>query len=98
MDIIALGDGPFVSAFRLSGVKGIVVDDPDRAVDKIKQLAGRGGVALILISDKISKPIRHRVNIIKSERAVPLIYEVPAPGSNFEKIQYRDMLKQILGV
>jgi V/A-type H+-transporting ATPase subunit F len=98
MEIVALGDGAFVSAFRLSGVKGIVVDDPDQTVNRLDQLVGRGDVGLILISDKISKPIRNRVNLIKSERAIPLIYEVPAPGSNFEKIAYREMLKQILGV
>jgi len=35
---------------------------------------------------------------VRAKRAVPLIYEVPGPGSKLEKVEYRAMLRAILGV
>ncbi len=50
------------------------------------------------MSDDVAKDIRGKLNTIRAKRPVPLIFEVPAPGSKGEKVEYRDMLKQILGV
>jgi V/A-type H+-transporting ATPase subunit F len=51
-----------------------------------------------MISDEVAKPISGQLTTLRSRKAVPLIYEVPGPGSKKEKVEYRAMLRAILGV
>jgi V/A-type H+-transporting ATPase subunit F len=51
-----------------------------------------------MLSDDVTKEIRTEIALIRSKRAVPLIYEVPAPGSKKATVEYRTLLRQILGV
>ena len=98
MDIVAVGTTGFVSGFRLAGIQGIKVENKENALEEISNLMYKKNIGLILISDDISKDIRTNLNKMRSKTPVPIIYEVPSPGSKREKFEYRDMLKQILGV
>jgi V/A-type H+-transporting ATPase subunit F len=46
----------------------------------------------------MAKEIRFQLTDIRSKKPIPLIFELPAPGSTKESIDYRALLKQILGV
>ncbi|MEM1995288.1 MAG: V-type ATP synthase subunit F [Nitrososphaerales archaeon] len=98
MKIVALGSKVFVTGLRLAGIEGLKVDSSAEALETLSKLIKDKEVGLILLSDDISKSIRSKLNEIRSKYSTPLIYEVPAPGSKKEKFEYRDMLKQILGV
>ena len=98
MKVVALGGKAFVTGFVLSGVTGSYVDTPGAALDRISKLLKDPDVGLIMVSDDIAKPIREELTTLRSKRAVPLIYEVPGPGSKQEKVEYRAMLRTILGV
>jgi len=94
---VAIGSRVFVTGLRLAGIEGLIVDS-SKALDTVNKLIKDKEVGLVLLSDDISKSIRSKLNEIRSKHPTPLIYEVPAPGSKKEKFEYRDMLKQILGV
>lgn len=94
---MAIGSRVFVTGLRLAGIEGLIVDS-SKALDTVNKLIKDKEVGLVLLSDDISKSIRSKLNEIRSKHPTPLIYEVPAPGSKKEKFEYRDMLKQILGV
>lgn len=98
MQIVAVGNRSFVTGFQLAGVKGIEVQDSEQALRTVNHLIAETDTGLIILSSGTAKPIRSQLTAIRSKKAVPLIYEVPSPGSKQEKIEYRDMLKQILGV
>ncbi|MFN3622344.1 MAG: V-type ATP synthase subunit F [Nitrososphaerales archaeon] len=98
MKIVALGSKVFVTGLRLAGIEGLKVDSSAEALETLNKLLKDKEVGLILLSDDLSKSIRNKLNEIRSKQSTPLIYEVPAPGSKKEKFEYRDMLKQILGV
>jgi V/A-type H+-transporting ATPase subunit F len=98
MKVVAVGGKAFVTGFVLSGVSGEYVDSSESALEKIQKLVGDPEVGLIMVSDEIARPIRDELVAVKSKRAVPLIYEVPGPGSKLEKVDYRAMLRAILGV
>ncbi len=98
MKIIALGSRVFITGIRLVGIEGLKVDSSKEALETINKLIKDKEVGLILLSDDLSKNIRNKLNEIRSKHPIPLIYEVPAPASKKEKFEYRDMLKQILGV
>jgi V/A-type H+-transporting ATPase subunit F len=56
------------------------------------------GIGLVLLSDDIGKDIRFQLTNLRAKRPIPLIFELPSPGSKKEKVDYRALLKQILGV
>jgi V/A-type H+-transporting ATPase subunit F len=98
MKVAAVGGKAFVTGFVLSGVSGHYVDSSAAALQRVETLVKDPDVGLIMVSDDMAKPIRDELLAVKSKRAVPLIYEVPGPGSKLEKVEYRAMLKAILGV
>jgi vacuolar-type H+-ATPase subunit F/Vma7 len=98
LKVVAVGGKAFVTGFVLSGVTGEYVSSPEEALERIRRLVIDDSVGLIMISDEVSKPIREDLTAIRAKRPVPLIYEVAGPGSKQEKVEYRAMLRSILGV
>jgi V/A-type H+-transporting ATPase subunit F len=98
MHIIAIGSRVFVTSFQLAGVKGIKVDSSSEALTEINKMDENSGVGLVLLSDDIGKEIRNQLTSLRAKRPIPLIFELPSPGSKKEKVDYRALLKQILGV
>ena len=98
MKVIAVGGKAFVTGFVLAGVSGEYVSSPEEALGKIEKLVRDPQVGLIMVSDEVGKPLGPQLTTIRSQRATPLIYEVPGPGSKKEKVEYRAMLRSILGV
>jgi V/A-type H+-transporting ATPase subunit F len=98
LKVVAVGGKAFVTGFVLSGVTGEYVSNSSAALQKIGVLAKDPTVGLIMVSDEVAKPIAGDLTAIRSKKAIPLIYEVPGPGSKKEKVEYRAMLRAILGV
>lgn len=98
MKVVAVGGKAFVTGFVLSGVSGEYVSDPSAALDKVQALAKEPSVGLIMVSDEVAKPITDQLTALRSKKAIPLIYEVPGPGSKKQRVEYRAMLRAILGV
>jgi len=96
--VVAVGGKAFVTGFVLSGVSGEYVSSPAAALEKIESLSRDSTVGLIMVSDEVAKPISDQLTVLRSKKAIPLIYEVPGPGSKKEKVEYRAMLRAILGV
>ena len=87
-----------MAGFELAGMDGVRVENSEQALSQIAENLNKSDVALILVSDDVSGPIHDKLTEIRTERPMPLIYEIPAPGSKKEKVEYRAMLKSILGV
>ena len=98
MRVVAIGSRVFVTSFQFAGVQGIKVDSPTQALSEINKIGGTSDVGLILLSDDIGKQIRYNLTEIRAKKPIPLIFELPSPGSTKEKVDYRSLLKQILGV
>ncbi|MFL6435392.1 MAG: V-type ATP synthase subunit F [Nitrososphaeraceae archaeon] len=97
--VVAIGNRVFITSFKLAGVQGIKADAPEEALSEINRIGGDGSdVGLILLSDDIGKKIRYNLTDIRAKRPIPLIFELPSPGSSKENVDYRALLKQILGV
>jgi len=98
LKVVAVGGKAFVTGFVLSGVSGEYVTSPAEALSKIEKLVRDPQVGLVMVSDEVAKPLGAQLNSMRAQRATPLIYEVPGPGSKKEKVEYRAMLRSILGV
>jgi V/A-type H+-transporting ATPase subunit F len=98
MRLVAIGSRVFVSSLRLAGVQGIIADSPEQALSQINSIGASDDVGLLLLSNDIGKEIRYQLTEIRAKRPIPLIFELPSPGSKKEDIDYRSLLKQILGM
>jgi V/A-type H+-transporting ATPase subunit F len=98
MRLVAIGSRVFVTSLRLAGVQGIIADSPEQALSQINSIRASDDVGLLLLSDDIGKEIRYQLTEIRAKRPIPLIFELPSPGSKKEDINYRSLLKQILGM
>ncbi|MGI0028889.1 MAG: V-type ATP synthase subunit F [Nitrososphaera sp.] len=98
MQIVAIGSRVFVTSFQLAGVKGVKVESSQDALTEINKMNEGSGIGLVLLSEDIGKEIRYQLTNLRAKRPIPLIFELPSPGSKKEKVDYRALLKQILGV
>ncbi len=97
MKIFTVGSQSFVTSFRLAGVPGVVADTSDRALEEIRRLSDDSEVGLVLVSDDMSEPITDKLTALRAEKST-LVFALPAAGSKKVDIDYRLMLKKILGV
>lgn len=98
MKVLAIGNRIFITSFQMAGIEGMDVQTPKEALSRINQIHSKDEVGLILLSDDMGKEIRLDLAKIRSVKPIPLIFELPSPGSKKEKVDYRALLKQILGV
>jgi V/A-type H+/Na+-transporting ATPase subunit F len=95
--IVTVGSRVFVTSSQLAGIQGIIAETPNAALDEIKKLTEDSDVGLILVSDDISNPINDQLTELRAEKST-LVFSLPAPGSEKVEVDYRVMLKKILGV
>ncbi|MCH7561636.1 MAG: V-type ATP synthase subunit F [Thaumarchaeota archaeon] len=97
MEIFTVGSKSFVTSFQLAGVPGIISETPQKALDEIKRLTDDSDVGLILVSDDITKSIDDELTALRAEKDT-LVFSLPSIGSEKTEVDYRAMLKKILGV
>jgi len=95
--IVTVGSKVFVTSSQLAGIQGIIAETPDKALDEIKKLTEDSDVGLVLVSDDISDPINDELTALRTKKST-LVFSLPAPGSEKAEVDYRVMLKKILGV
>lgn len=97
MKLFTVGNKSFVTSFQLAGVPGVITETPDKAFDEIKKLTDDSDVGLILVSDDISESINDKLTALRAEKDT-LVFALPSVGSEKVEVDYRIMLKKILGV
>ena len=97
MKIYTVGSKSFVTSFQLAGVPGKISEDPQNAFEEIKKLTDDSDVGLILVSDDITGEIEDELTALRAEKST-LVFALPATGSEKSEVDYRVMLKKILGV
>ncbi len=81
----------------MAGVPGVISESPQKALDEIKRLTDDSDVGLVLVSDDISESINDELTALRAEKDT-LVFSLPSIGSKKTEINYRVMLKKILGV
>ena len=97
MKIVTVGSRSFVTSFQLAGVPGIITETPEQALDEIKKLSDDEDVGLVLVSDDVTEPINDQLTALRAEKST-LVFALPSVGSQKTEVDYRVMLKKILGV
>jgi len=97
MKIFTVGSKSFVTSFQLAGIPGVISENSQNALNEIKRLTDDSDVGLVLVSDDITESINDELTVLRSEKST-LVFALPATGSQKTEIDYRVMLKKILGV
>ena len=97
MKVLTVGSKSFVTSFQLAGVPGIITETPDTALGEIRNLTDDPDVALVLVSDDITEKINDELTELRTQKST-LVFALPAAGSAKSDVDYRVMLKKILGV
>ena len=97
MKIFTVGNKSFVTSFQLAGVPGRITEDPRKALDEIRTLTDDPDVGLVLVSDDITGSIGDELTHLRAQRSA-LVFALPAAGGKKVVVDYRAMLKKILGV
>lgn len=95
--IFTIGSKSFVTSFQLAGIPGKISENPQNALQEIKTLTDDSDVGLILVSDDITESINDELTALRAEKST-LVFALPAAGSEKSEVDYRVMLKKILGV
>jgi len=97
MKIFTVGSKSFVTSFQLAGIPGIISKTSDKALAEITKLTDDSDVGLVLVSDDITSSINDELTTLRAEKST-LVFALPAAGSEKTEVNYRVMLKKILGV
>ena len=97
MKIFTVGSKSFVTSFQLAGIPGIISSTPEKALDEIRKLTDDSDVGLVLVSDDITESINDQLTDLRATKST-LVFALPATGSEKTEVDYRVMLKKILGV
>lgn len=97
MKIFTVGSKSFVTSFQLAGVPGIISDTPKKTLEEIKRLTNDSEVGLVLVSDDMTESIGDELTELRTAKST-LVFALPSVGSEKSEIDYRLMLKKILGV
>ena len=95
--IFTVGSKSFVTSFQLAGIPGKISENPQKAFQEIKTLTDDSDVGLVLVSDDITESINDELTALRAEKST-LVFALPAVGSEKTEVDYRVMLKKILGV
>ena len=95
--IITVGSRSFVTSFQLAGVSGVISETAEDAFREIDALTDDKDVGLVLVSDDVSNPISDKLTKLRTVKSA-IVFSLPAVGSSKSTIDYRSMLKKILGV
>lgn len=97
MKIFTVGSKSFVTSFQLAGIPGFISHTPEMALTEIKKLTDDSDVGLILVSDDVTESIGDELTALRAEKST-LVFALPSAGSEKTEVDYRLMLKKILGV
>ncbi len=81
----------------MAGVPGLISETPQKALNEITRLTDDPDVGLILVSDDITESINDELTSLRAQKST-LVFALPAAGSEKTEVDYRVMLKKILGV
>ncbi|MEN6374643.1 MAG: V-type ATP synthase subunit F [Smithella sp.] len=74
--IYIIGDFHTVSAFRLSGVEGIV-SGPDNAAVKLEEIIEKYDACIILMTNDLTGDLQSRIKEINLNKPSPVVIEIP---------------------
>ncbi len=98
--VAIIADPDTVTGFMLGGIKeGYPVENMEEAGNTLDDLI-RKDYSIIITTEKIGDEFREKINNLTSERALPMIIEIPDKTGSIERETdpLRELIKRVIGV
>jgi V/A-type H+-transporting ATPase subunit F len=98
--VAVIADQDTVTGFMLGGIKeGYPVEDMQEASKTLEDLVSKD-YSIIITTEKIGDELRDKINSLTSERALPMIIEIPDKSGSIERETdpLRELIKRVIGV
>ncbi len=98
--IAIIADQDTVTGFMLGGIKeGYPIEDMAEAGKTLEELVKKD-YSIIITTEKIGDEYRDKINSLTSERALPMIIEIPDKTGSIERETdpLRELIKRVIGV
>jgi V/A-type H+/Na+-transporting ATPase subunit F len=99
-NIAVMADEDTVTGFMLGGIKeGYPVKDMEKAGEILEDLVKKD-FSVIITTEKIGDKFRDTINKLTSERALPMIIEIPDKTGSIERESdpMRELIRRVIGV
>lgn len=99
MKFFVIGDEDTVLGFRLAGIEGEVVQNPEEAGEALERAFLSEGLGVIIIPERVAATIRREVERFVYKTTFPLIIEIPDRlGPMEDRGSVRDLIRAAVGV
>jgi V/A-type H+-transporting ATPase subunit F len=98
--IAIIADEDTVTGFKLGGIKeGYAVENAEEASKTLEDLVAKD-YSVIITTEKIGDELRDKIDSLTSERALPMIIEIPDKTGSIERETdpLRELIKRVIGV
>ncbi len=98
--IAIMADQDTVTGFMLGGIKeGYPVNNMEEAGKTLEELV-KEDFSIIITTERIGDEFRDTINKLTSERALPMIIEIPDKTGSIERETdpLRELIKRVIGV
>jgi len=95
-----MADQDTVTGFMLGGIKeGYPITNMEEAGETLERLV-KEDFSIIITTEKIGDEFRDNINKLTSERALPMIIEIPDKAGSIERETdpLRELIKRVIGV
>jgi vacuolar-type H+-ATPase subunit F/Vma7 len=96
--IVAVGPADTVLGLGLLGIEGTVVTTAQEAARAFDAALATPGVALVLLGQAWSGPLRERLERAALDEAGPLVVEIPDPDGASGHAPLTERVERVLGI
>ena len=99
MKFYVIADENTITAFKLVGLEGEVVESPEGAREALAKVFESSETVIIIITERIADSIREKIEDFTFRHAFPLIIEVPDRKGPVEgRVSIREMVNTAVGI
>ena len=99
MKFYCIGDEDMVRGFRLAGIEGSVVSNPQEAETALAAVVRRRNAGVVIITDAVAAEIREQVDAVRLDCERPLLVEIPGPqGPISGRKTLRQLVQEAVGI
>jgi len=99
MKFYVIADENTVTAFKLVGLEGEVVDSADGAREALAKAFESSDTGIVIITERIADSIRDEIEEFMFGRSFPLIIEVPDREGPVEgRVSIRELVNSAVGI
>lgn len=76
MKIFIIGDIDTVSAFRLSGVEGVIADT-ENVPERLEEVLRGGAAGIVMVTSELAEDLQERISQVNLAMEGPVVIEIP---------------------